>query len=583
MQRSRIFSQKTIAGHDVKNSKIPATGKRGSRTHREGLTPSGGVVTECWCGDTRFAPFGPDYLECQSCGTLVSQKGLSNAELQVVDDEHDYYGKNYWLDHQQQDFDYPGFEARVRSDLPERNLHWLRALLKYRLPDTKTRVMELGCAHGSFVALLQQAGYSASGVEMSPWIVEFGRKTFGIEVQKGPVEELTIAAGSLDVIAMMDVLEHLPNPVGTMSRCLDLLKPDGLLLVQMPNFQEGMQYEELVSSNSAFLDQLKSDEHLYLYSKRATTEFFHRLGADHIQFEPAIFAHYDMFFAVSRMPLQVNTSAQIEGALEASPSGRLVLAMLDMKDRYDQAPSLRAEVAGSSEKLQELFARADEFSNARNLAQAQLADLQHNFEAVEKDRADRGEVIEAQGRTVSELQGQVDLRLKELHALFPQMEEWKNLAQSREAELANLAANFAAMEKDRAARGEVIEAQGRTVSELQGQVDLRLKELNALYLKLDETALALQNAQDTVILRDEIIEATRQQLERLENIVAFSTNETQELRESLERRALDVQQLRDSLSEREDAHQRDVSQLEAEMQELTRRWWWKLGKLVKAL
>ncbi|WP_161940572.1 class I SAM-dependent methyltransferase, partial [Rhodanobacter thiooxydans] len=402
------------------------------------------VVTDCWCGDRRFVAFGSDYLECVNCGTLVSQKGLSNAELQVVDDEHDYYGKTYWLDHQQEDFDYPGFEARVRSDLPERNLHWLKSLLKYQLPPAK--VMELGCAHGSFVALMHEAGYSASGVEMSPWIVAFGRKTFGIEVRKGPVEELAIAAGSLDVIALMDVMEHLPNPVGTMNHCLDLLKPDGLLLVQMPNFKEGMRYEELVSSNSAFLDQLKSDEHLYLYSKRATAEFFHRLGADHIQFEPAIFAHYDMFFAVSRMPLQVNTPAQIEAALEASPGGRMVLAMLDMKDQYNQVPGLQAEIAANSQKLQELFERADELSNARNLAQAQLADLQRNFEATERDRVARGEVIEAQGRSISELQSQVDQRLKELNALFPQLERWKNHAQSREAELAELAVNFAAME-----------------------------------------------------------------------------------------------------------------------------------------
>jgi 2-polyprenyl-3-methyl-5-hydroxy-6-metoxy-1,4-benzoquinol methylase len=328
-------------------SKIPSSEKRRAVVSTgKGSISSGDVAAECWCGDSHFVPFGPDYLECQSCGTLVSQKGLSTTELQVIDDAHDYYGKNYWLDHQQQDLNLPGLEVRVRSDLPERNLHWLKALLKYRLP--RTKVMELGCAHGSFVALMQQAGYTASGVEMSPWIVAFGRKTFGIEVHKGPVEELAIDAGSLDVIAMMDVMEHLPDPVTTMSRCLDLLKPDGLLLVQMPNFQEGMQYEELVSSNSTFLSQLKSDEHLYLYSKRATTEFFHRLGADHIQFEPAIFAHYDMFFAVSRMPLQVNTPVQIEEALEASPSGRLVLAMLDMKDRYDQAPGLRTEVAASS-------------------------------------------------------------------------------------------------------------------------------------------------------------------------------------------------------------------------------------------
>ena len=222
------------------------------------------VAIDCWCGESRFVPFGPDYLECLTCGTLVSQKGLSSVELQVIDDESDYYGKQYWLNHQQQDLDYPGFEARAQSDLPERNLHWLKTLLKYRLPPA--RVMELGCAHGSFVALMKQAGYVASGVEMSPWVVDYGRKTFGIDVQTGPVEALDVAEGSLDVIALMDVMEHLPDPIATMGHCLKLLKPDGLLLVQMPDFREGTHYDELIASASVFLEQLKSDEHLYLYS-----------------------------------------------------------------------------------------------------------------------------------------------------------------------------------------------------------------------------------------------------------------------------------------------------------------------------
>jgi 2-polyprenyl-3-methyl-5-hydroxy-6-metoxy-1,4-benzoquinol methylase len=405
----------------MNSPKTPSTTKQDSRApiREELVAPR--IVAECWCDDSRFIAFGPDYLECQSCGTLVSQKGLSSAETQVVDDESDFYGKQYWLNHQQQDLDLPDFEVRTRSDLPERNLHWLRALLKYRLPPA--RVMELGCAHGSFVALMGQAGYVASGVEMSPWVVAYAQETFGIDVRTGPVEALDVTPGSLDAIAMMDVMEHLPDPVATMTHCLGLLKPDGILLIQMPNFQEGMRYEALVESNSSFLSQLKSDEHLYLYSKRSTTEFFHRLGADYIQFEPAIFAHYDMFFVVSKMPLHTNSQEQIEASLQLKPSGRVAQAMLDMKERYDQAPGLQAEMASHSEQLHELYKRADELANARNLALAQLADLKGHFEGAEKDRAARGEVIEVQGRTISELQAQVHQRLEELNALYPRLDE----------------------------------------------------------------------------------------------------------------------------------------------------------------
>ena len=278
----------------------------------------------CWCGNAELLQFGPEYGECQTCGSLVSIRGLPDEELVVQNDQTDFYGKEYWFDHQQQELGFPDIKARARNDLPERNLHWLKALLKYRLPQAD--VLELGCSSGSFVALMRHAGYEASGVEMSPWVVAFGKETFDVPVSIGPVESLDFPPSSFDVIALMDVLEHLPDPEATMRYCLQLLKPDGLLLIQAPQFKEGMSYNALVESHGQFLVQLKSEEHLYLFSERSVKELFRRLGAEYICFEPAIFAQYDMFLAVSRMPLQVNTSEQIESALLQSPSGRIVWA-----------------------------------------------------------------------------------------------------------------------------------------------------------------------------------------------------------------------------------------------------------------
>lgn len=285
----------------------------------------------CWCGNTDLIPFSPEYGECHACGTLVYLKDMPPEQLLVHDDETDFYGKKYWLEHQQDAFGNADLYTRARTDLTERNLHWLKTLLKYRLPPAK--VLELGCSHGSFVALLRQAGFDASGVEMSPWVVEFGQQTFGVPISVGPVEALEIAPGSLDVIALMDVLEHLPDPVATMAHCLKLLKPDGLLLLQTPQFKEGMDYAALVESNARFLEMLIPEEHIYLFSDRSATRLFQQLGAEYIQFEPAIFGHYDMFFAVSRTPLQTNTSEQIESALLSTPNGRLALALLEIRER----------------------------------------------------------------------------------------------------------------------------------------------------------------------------------------------------------------------------------------------------------
>lgn len=285
----------------------------------------------CWCGNAEFLPFSPEYAECFACGTLVCLVEHSAAELLVNNDDTDLYGKRYWLRHQSDVFGYPDVYTRARKDLTERNLHWLKTLLKYRLPPS--RVIELGCAHGRFVAIMRQAGYDASGVEMSPWVVEFGKKMFDVPISVGPIEVIDIAQGSLDVIALMDVLEHLPDPVGTMAHCLNLLKTDGLLLIQTPRFKEKVSYPRLVEEQDPFLEQLKADEHIYLFNDRSVTRLFQQLGAEYIQFEPAIFSQYDMFFVTSRVPLLVNSTDQVEDALLSTPNGRLSLALIDLSNR----------------------------------------------------------------------------------------------------------------------------------------------------------------------------------------------------------------------------------------------------------
>ena len=288
-------------------------------------------MRNCWCGNKNLVLFNNDYAECKTCGTLVEQKGTQTKNSSVQDDDTDYYGKNYWLNHQKNELGIADIYRRSRDDLTERNLHWLKALLKFCTPPAK--VLELGCSHGSFVALMRQAGYDASGVEMSPWVVSFGEKTFGVPIHVGPIEDLEIPPGSLDVIVLMDVLEHLYSPVTTMALCLKLLKPNGLLLIQTPQFKEGINYSDLVDTKSPFLEMLIPDEHIYLFSERSVTRMFNQIGGKYIQFEQAIFSSYDIFFVVSSKPIKKNETELIESTLLKTPNGRVALAMLDLRER----------------------------------------------------------------------------------------------------------------------------------------------------------------------------------------------------------------------------------------------------------
>ncbi len=433
----------------------------------------------CWCGNTELALFSSEYARCQKCGTLVSQKVLPENQFTVSDDETDFYGKQYWLKHQDQDFGFPDIYKRSRNDMIERNLHWLRVLLKYALPPVD--VLEVGCGHGSFVALMQQVGYKATGVELSPWVVDYARKTFNIDVRMGPVESLDFSHGNMDVVVLMDVLEHLSDPVATISHCVNLLNDNGLLLIQTPKFKEQLSHDDLISQGDRFLEMLIPDEHIYLFSERSAKALFKSLGVEHVYFEPAIFSHYDMFFVVSRMPLVTYTIEEIEANLLANPNGRFALALLDLRERelgfYQRWIELDADRATSLTKISELNGhvvalQASGIAKDERLAEltqwvqereASLADLERQVRELstllrdsEADRLERG-------RQITELTAWLQEAQADRQARGQQVLELTQGAQEREARLVDLDRQVRELnallrdsEADRQARGQQI-------------------------------------------------------------------------------------------------------------------------------
>lgn len=242
-----------------------------------------------------------------------------------------YYSRDYWFRHQTQELGLQDIETRSRLDLPERCLYWLRMVMKYRLPPAS--VLELGSAHGGFLFLLQNAGYAVTGLEIDPWIAEYAGRTFGISTLTGTVEEQKIAPATLDIIVLMDVLEHLPEPQKTLEHCTALLKPDGMLVVQTPQAPEGVAYQDLLRDEHAFTRMLIPKEHIHLFSKNGAEELVGRLGLLNMVYEPAYFPAHDMFFIASRQPLQANSTKAIEKHLLSKPAGRLIQALMDQDEQ----------------------------------------------------------------------------------------------------------------------------------------------------------------------------------------------------------------------------------------------------------
>ena len=455
------------------------------------------MIRSCWCSAPSLTPFTEDYLACVHCGTLVSQFAHERDVAHVSADESDLYGKNYWFDHMEKDLGFTNIYQRARTDLSERCLYWLRALLDYRTPPA--HALELGSAHGGFVAALSWAGFDASGLELSPSIAQIARELYGVNMLVGPIEDQDIPEHSLDIIALMDVLEHLPDPVTTVRHCVSRLKRGGVLLIQTPQFPEGQSFEELSRAGNRFLEMLKPNEHLYLFSERSVRLLFEQVGFTHFVFEPALFSHYDMFFLVSDAPIARVDPAEAEAALVKRPDGRLMQALLDLRTRLDDSvprTAFEASELDREARLRVMERQGNQLGEAAAREASLLGDvdgLRRALDAAEADREARLRVIERHGS------------------------ELRDIGQSREAlasELDAMRQAFEASELDRAARLRVIERQGQELGEAE-------QRRQAVVAELDELRQAFKQCDDERSAHLRVIEQQQERaLKSLEQQVA---------------------------------------------------------------
>jgi len=274
-----------------------------------------------------FVDFNENYYKCSKCSTLISKLRMPEHSYLGGDDSDRLYGKEYWTKHVKDDLGLPDIYERSRKDLPRRCTYWLRDIMRYRLPPART--LELGCAHGGLTFLLKMAGYDSYGTEMSPWLCEFAQATFDIPMMCGRIQDILPDSESFDIIILMDVLEHMPDPVDGLAWINRSLKDDGFVVIQTPCWRETQNsFEQMQADNSRFLELLTPEEHLYLFNELALKQILERTGFKFQRIEKPIF-EYDTFVFASRKPMKPIGKQQLHAKLIGSPSGRAMLALID--------------------------------------------------------------------------------------------------------------------------------------------------------------------------------------------------------------------------------------------------------------
>jgi SAM-dependent methyltransferase len=128
-----------------------------------------------------------------------------------------------------QAMDDPGYEAsRAPRALQAERL--LQSVRRYR---PGGRLLDIGAGSGILVEVATRLGYRAEGIEPSEWMVR-SAAAHGLKIQAGilPHEEIT---GSYDVVTLVDVIEHVSDPVELLVQARSVLASDGIGLVITPD------------------------------------------------------------------------------------------------------------------------------------------------------------------------------------------------------------------------------------------------------------------------------------------------------------------------------------------------------------
>ncbi len=194
------------------------------------------VCGVCGAGDARSLYRVTDKFTGESF--TVAECGCGHAYLTdppVSADMHKYYPSEYsW----REDLTTPGAIVRLIRRLEKwYRYNYIKGENKriYRLKPGGGAVLDIGCGTGDKLDLLRSRGYDVKGVEISPE-AEYAKNVFKLDVQRTDILDAEYPEESFDVVTLYHVLEHLPDLSASLVKIRRILKPDGVLILQVPNF-----------------------------------------------------------------------------------------------------------------------------------------------------------------------------------------------------------------------------------------------------------------------------------------------------------------------------------------------------------
>jgi 2-polyprenyl-3-methyl-5-hydroxy-6-metoxy-1,4-benzoquinol methylase len=277
---------------------------------------------------------GFQYVRCQDCGHVYTRSRYSSDAIEKFYRENEYYSRITYAN--RDTCDYRRNEvARPKVEFAEQYVGSARGTW-----------LDVGAGIGDIVSVLVERGWQATGLELSAHSVAFAREMFGIDLLPQTLQSFDEARrdrhDALDVVSFFAILEHVTDPLELLRVANRLLKPDGSLVVQVPNANSLSSMIQTVFPEHVFR-HMSPVSHIMLFTESSLAWALAQTG-----FEPVAFwfLGLDVYELVNTLVLLKDRAegSELQAALMAQMNG--LQQVLDRAEIGDGIICVARKVSG---------------------------------------------------------------------------------------------------------------------------------------------------------------------------------------------------------------------------------------------
>jgi 2-polyprenyl-3-methyl-5-hydroxy-6-metoxy-1,4-benzoquinol methylase len=226
------------------------------------------VELACWCSRGRWAvcfrkkTFG--LLRCSGCGTYRIDPPAVAGDSDLSRFYTSYYeGPKSPL-------------HAAKRPVRRQSRFWKVVEHVGELDRVGSNALDIGCGDGSLCSELRAAGWpSVAGIDVSRSRIARARQLHhGIDFYDLPLERTRVAPGSLDLVILDNVIEHVPAPLVELQRIRPYLRAGARVVLITPNMESG----NFRLLGSRWTPELAPHVHIFLFTVQSLTALAESAG-----------------------------------------------------------------------------------------------------------------------------------------------------------------------------------------------------------------------------------------------------------------------------------------------------------------